>query len=132
MATLSVIDINDRSKIIRGSIGTLSALSTALTWFDMGNPGAIFPFQSRLAGANPIAVSVEGTFNATFQILLSLQDTTPATTPAGASALAVPILGSTTVPQLFTINEPARWIAFNCSVFGSGSATAWVYGVLPS
>jgi hypothetical protein len=131
MATLNILDINDRGWVVRGSIGVVSAVSTSLTWFDLGNPLAIFPFMTRGGGANILGVSVEGTFSLTAQVLISLQDSTPSSAPAGASALAWPTLGSTTTPQMFTINQPIRWVAFNCSAFTSGSATAWVYGVLP-
>src|SRR5262245_63733857 len=96
MATLNTEDINSGTKIVRGSIGTVSGVSTSITWFDLSNPGAGFPFNQRGGGANIIGCSIEGTFNLTVQVLLSLQDTTPASTPAGASTLAVPILGTVT------------------------------------
>ena len=132
MATLHVVDLNG-SWACLGSIGTLSGVSTAITWFDLGNPGGSFPFKFRLGGNNPLSVSFEGTFSLTAQIVISLQDTTPASTPAGASTLAVPILqsiGGTT--SVFTsIDQNVRWIGLNCSAFTSGSGTGWVYGLLP-
>jgi hypothetical protein len=132
MASLHVVDLNG-SWACLGSIGTLSAQSTAITWFDLGNPGGSFPFKFRLGGNNPLSVSFEGTFNMTAQIVISLQDTTPASTPAGASTLAVPILQniSGTTSVFTSIDQNVRWIGLNCSSFGSGSGTGWVYGLLP-
>jgi hypothetical protein len=134
MATLNIEDINSKSNIVRGSIGTLTGVTTSILWVDLGNPGAIFPFRNRLGGTSSLSVSFEGTFNMTAQILVSLQDTTPASTPCGASALQVPVLQSITgtTAVLSSIDQSIRWIGLNCSAFTSGSGTGWVYGVLPS
>jgi hypothetical protein len=132
MASLHVVDLNG-SWACLGSIGTLSGLSTSITWFDLGNPGGSFPFKFRLGGNNPLSVSFEGTFNMTGQIVVSLQDTQPASTPAGASVLAVPNLQSITgtAPVFTSIDQNVRWIGLNCSAYVSGSGTGWVYGLLP-
>ena len=134
MASATIIDINAKQRVLRGSIGTLSALSTSITWFDMGNPGAIFPFMNRLGGSSLFSVSFEGTFNMTFQFVCSLQDTTPASTPAGVGGLAWPQLGSFTGTsmQIVNVTQSVRWIGLNCSAFTSGSGTGWVYATLPS
>lgn len=134
MATATVIDINAKQRVLRGSIGSLTALSTAITWFDMGNPGAIFPFTNRLGGSSMFSVSFEGTFSMTFQIVCSLQDTTPASTPAGVGGLIWPNLGSFagTAGQIVNVTQNVRWIGLNCSAYTSGSGTGWVYATLPS
>lgn len=133
MATYSIIDTNDAGIQGRGSIGSLTALTTSLVWTDLTNPGSTFPFVRRLSGLPNFTISFEGTFSMTYQVLFSLQDTTPASTPAGSSAVAAwPNSGSFTTAQTILVPNGVRWVAMNCSSFSSGSGTGWAVAIFPS
>jgi hypothetical protein len=125
-------DLNKGGLAVRGSLlANATALTTALTWVDLGDPNAAFPFNVRNGGPTQFVVSLEGVFSGTVQLLGSENDQAPATTPCGASSPAVPILGQWSAPSYFTLPSPFRWIAGNVSAYTSGAVTLFVYGVFP-
>jgi hypothetical protein len=135
-------DTNSGAWVLGGAIAlNVAAVSTSLTWWDLSNPpgpgkpaSAIGP-QVRGRGGAPVQtiVSVEGSFVATWQVLISLGDLmnyTPPPTPAGAGILPAPSLMQGSACQWTYIPAGARFIAFNCSAWTSGAINCLIGGAL--
>jgi allantoicase len=74
-------------------------------------------------GNHPLTVTIEGTFSATVQIMLSNAQSQPAAATDG------PVLGGNlTTMSSQTIDAPYRWVKVKVTVYASGTINAFVYG----